>query len=126
MDDDSATASTILPAPAETLEALEERLGWISLSKALAHINPVDAGVAWEHAKVAVKHGQLRMKGSADGVEKDFLPEWLDFLASDDPRDDLLIFSSEKAARKGAQVPKRIWAIKVRVSDMRRLWPGAG
>ena len=100
MDDDSTTSGKLHPAPAETLEAFEARLGWVPLSKALADINAVDASAAWEQVKAAVRHGQLHMKGSADGVEKDLLPEWLDFLAWDDPRDDILFSIVRKQHEK--------------------------
>src|SRR4051794_11341277 len=52
------------------------------LTEALEHADHELGSDAWELMKEWNRYGQLRMRGLADGVIKDFEPHWFDFIGS--------------------------------------------
>jgi hypothetical protein len=114
-----------------TIDAFDVRLGWISLSVALAIIRPVIGECTWEQVTKSIRVKALPARCLADGVTRDFEPHWLDFLAWDRCDGNVLWFDREKAwrafgrpaDRAGVPVQDRAENIVVSIARCADLWP---
>jgi TIR domain len=106
------------------MEDFDARLGWYPIGNALAIIGPVAGSSAWQEMKSAIRHKALPARCLADGVTRDLVPHWLDFLAWNEPEGDVLWFDRDKARRKDVFVPNRAEKIVVAAVELSRLWPG--
>lgn len=106
-------------------DAFDVQLGWIGL----AHACEIIGSRAWEAVQKAIRREALRARCRADGVTRDLKPHWLDFLAFDQPREDVLWFDREKAWRARTRdlsldpVPERALDIVLSLAECRELWP---
>jgi hypothetical protein len=102
----------------------EIRLGWTPLTRALDRVEAIVGQCAWEEMKAAIRHKRLPARCLADGVTKEFEPQWLEFLARDRLEGgDVLWFDRGKGIVKGVQLPSRAENIVVKSARIAELWP---
>lgn len=112
-------------AAVRDIDAFNVRLRWIPLADGLEIIGTD----AWEAVKNAIRREALRARCRADGITRDLKPHWLDFLAFDDPAEDVLWFDREKVWRARTRdaspepVPDRASEIVLLLAQCRELWP---
>jgi hypothetical protein len=104
----------------------EIRLGWTPLTRALERAEAIVGESAWEEMKAAIRHKRLPARCLADGVTKEFEPQWFDFLASERPEvGDVLWFDREKGIVQGVPLPRRAENIVVKSIRIAELWPNS-
>jgi hypothetical protein len=97
---------------------------WISLTDALVRVaNVVGTAESWPQIKQAIRDGALPARGSLDGVDGDFVGEWLSVLAWDEPEVDILWFDNDKRQRVNPPAPEHAERIEVESEYIERLWP---